>query len=137
LPVIFVDAVYYIAMLNRDDDLRGLAVEVTRELTTKHSSFLTTDAVLVEVLAYVCERGVTARRAAVALVDALRERRDTEVIPQTRELFDAGLGLFRRRPDKGYSLTDCMSMVLCRERDVLEVLTHDNHFVQEGFDILL
>ena len=51
--------------------------------------------------------------------------------------FDAGLELYRRRPDKGYSLTDTMSMVICREHDIEQVLTHDRHFAQEGFEILL
>ena len=77
------------------------------------------------------------RMGAVAMLDRLRLRPEIEIIPQTRDLFDAGLDLFRRRPDKGYNLTDCMSMALCRERDIAEVLTHDNHFAQEGFDILL
>jgi predicted nucleic acid-binding protein len=39
--------------------------------------------------------------------------------------------------DKGYSLTDRMSMVVCRQLDIPEVLTHDRHFLQDGFTILL
>ena len=34
------------------------------------------------------------------------------VIPQSRESFLAGLHLYRSRPDKGYSLVDCISMQL-------------------------
>ena len=45
--------------------------------------------------------------------------------------------LQRRRLDKGYSLTDCMSMVLCHEQGISDVLKHDRHFEQEGFAILL
>lgn len=56
---------------------------------------------------------------------------------QTPELFDEAFELYRRRADKGYSLTDCMSMNICRDMDIAEVLTHDRHFAQEGFAALL
>ena len=59
------------------------------------------------------------------------------IIHQSADLFFAGVDLYRRRLDKGYSLTDCMSMVLCHEQDIADVLTHDRHFEQEGFAILL
>jgi len=62
---------------------------------------------------------------------------EIEVIPHTRELFLKGLALYESRPDKGYSLTDCISMVAMREHNLTDVLTHDRHFTQEGFTILL
>ena len=36
-----------------------------------------------------------------------------------------------------YSLTDCISMETMRAEGIREILTHDNHFTQEGFTILL
>ena len=60
-----------------------------------------------------------------------------EVIEQTRDVFLKGLELYSSRLDKGYSLTDCISMNICREFEVYEILTHDHHFEQEGFQILL
>jgi len=38
--------------------------------------------------------------------------------------------------DKGYSLTDCISMIVMKQRGIIEVLTHDKHFTQENFRIL-
>jgi predicted nucleic acid-binding protein len=49
----------------------------------------------------------------------------------------AGLALYKARPDKGYSLTDCISMHAMHERGVSDILTHDDHFRQEGFIVLL
>lgn len=98
---------------------------------------ITTDSVLTEVLAYVSERGPVARTKAVAMIDALRDDATITIVRQTADLFDAGLNLYRRRPDKGYSLTDCMSMIVCQQFDVTDVLTHDQHFAQEGFTLLL
>jgi len=40
------------------------------------------------------------------------------------------------RPDKEYSLTDCLSMLTMRREGMTEVLTNDHHFTQEGFQIL-
>lgn len=57
-------------------------------------------------------------------------------MPQTHENFLAGLDLYKARADKGYSLTDCISMIAMRERNLTEVLTHDHHFTQEGFTSL-
>jgi len=44
--------------------------------------------------------------------------------------------LYEQRPDKEYSLTDCISMQVMKAMGITEVLTHDRHFVQEGFIIL-
>ena len=62
--------------------------------------------------------------------------RDVTVIHQTRELFLEGLTLYEARPDKAYSLTDCISMQTMRREGLMEILTNDHHFTQEGFDIL-
>jgi predicted nucleic acid-binding protein len=58
------------------------------------------------------------------------------VIPQSRGSFLAGLDLYIQRPDKGYSLTDCISMQTMRREGLTEVLTKDRHFEQEGFRVL-
>src|SRR5215212_2116247 len=55
-----------------------------------------------------------------------------EVVPQDRKLFLKALALYEQRLDKKYSLADCMSMVLMRERGIQDVLTNDHHFRQEG-----
>ena len=60
-----------------------------------------------------------------------------EVVASDRELYNAGLGLYLRRPDKHYSLTDCISMVVMKRRKITEALTQDQYFTQEGFVALL
>ena len=70
------------------------------------------------------------------MIHDLRSDADVDVLPQTRADFDAALALYEARPDKGYSLTDCRSMVAMRTLGVSEILTNDHHFTQEGFTIL-
>lgn len=61
----------------------------------------------------------------------------TTVLEVTNDLFERGLQLYRDRPDKAYSLCDCISMVVCTELGIADVLTHDHDFEQERFTILL
>ena len=47
------------------------------------------------------------------------------------------LDQYERRPDKDWSLTDCLSFLLMEERGITEALTADHHFEQAGFRALL
>ena len=66
----------------------------------------------------------------MSLVEIVRAERTSS------EAFDAAFALYETRLDKGYSLTDCGSMLALRTLGVSEVLTSDHHFTQEGFTIL-
>jgi hypothetical protein len=59
------------------------------------------------------------------------------VIPLTKEGYDRAFRLFRDRPDKEWSLVDCLSFVVMTERGITEALTTDHHFRQAGFTIML
>jgi uncharacterized protein len=61
------------------------------------------------------------------------ENPTVRVIAQTSGTFQTGLTLYRARLDKGYSLTDCISMDAMRSEGIVDVLTSDVHFEQEGF----
>jgi predicted nucleic acid-binding protein len=98
---------------------------------------VTTDEVLDEVLAGVSSLGSHMRLLAAAQVRRILSVGDVEAEPQGRDTFLAGLELYEARSDKGYSLTDCVSMQTMRRRGLTEVLTHDHHFAQEGFTLLL
>ncbi len=135
MPAVFADTAYYIAVLLESDTLHDRAVAF--DAATPAQRTVTTDAVLVEVFASFSRRGSGARLVAVELVDTLLADPRVTIIHQNADLFFAGVELYRQRLDKGYSLTDCMSMVVCRELAIADVLTHDRHFEQEGFAILL
>jgi hypothetical protein len=66
----------------------------------------------------------------------MMENRSVRIVPQTTVSFSAGLTLYRARLDKGYSLTDCISMEAMRHEGITDVLTNDGHFEQEGFRAL-
>ena len=98
---------------------------------------VTTEEVLTEVLAFFSERGTHLRNLAAGTVRLLYANPAMLILPQSRQSFLAGLSLYENRPDKGYSLTDCISMEVMRREGIREILTHDDHFTQEGFSKLL
>ena len=67
----------------------------------------------------------------------MRESRMVRIVPQNPASFLAGLELYRARPDKGYSMTDYISMQTMQREGITKVLTNDGHFEQEGFRALL
>ena len=100
-------------------------------------SVQTTEEVLTEFLAALSSGGPQMRQRAVEIVEDILADPTVEVAPQSHGSFLAGLRLYARRPDKQYSLVDCISMNTMRSAGVTEILTNDHHFSQEGFTMLL
>jgi predicted nucleic acid-binding protein len=132
---IFVDTLYWIAVTNRKDQWHQAAEKASHAVSG--AELVTTQEVLTEVLNAFCGGGPTFRHEAVDLVHALRTDEAVIVYPQSDQSFLSGLTLYEARPDKGYSLTDCISMETMRQHGITEILTHDSHFTQEGFTVLL
>jgi len=132
---LFADTFYWIALLYRRDPWHLRATAFSQTLVDADIVF-TTDAVFMELLAALSAGGPHLRHEAVLLVDGLLDDPNVRVVEATRGLFLDGLSLYRARPDKEYSLTDCISMQVMRRESLTEVLTNDRHFTQEGFRIL-
>lgn len=128
----FADAWYLIALANRFDGDHHAARRL--EAFTARHPVVTHDAVLTEVLTFFSGAGPHTRQVAVTLVR--RVLKELHVEPAGRELFTLALDLYDARRDKEYSLVDCMSMVVMRQRGITHVLTNDHHFRQEGFTVV-
>jgi len=137
VPEIFADTFYWIALANPADASHHAARDF--DLTNAEAALvtITTDEVLSEFLNYFADAGKRKRGIVVGMFEEAMKHADIEVLPQTRQSFLRGLDLYKARSDKSYSLTDCISMATMRERNITDVLTHDRHFAQEGFRLLL
>ena len=71
------------------------------------------------------------------MVYAILNNEGVRVLEQTRRSFLGGISLYQGRPDKQYSLVDCISMRWMRSLGIEDVLTNDRHFEQEGFNVLM
>jgi uncharacterized protein len=135
MKLIFADTFYWVASINPADQWHQRVLAVTA--TLNQTSIITTEEVLVEVLNFFAEAGTHPRQNALKLVNGLMSNPNIQLVHQTHESFLAGLSLYSNRQDKGYSLTDCISMHTMQRLKIIEVLTHDRHFAQEGFTLLL
>ncbi len=131
---VFADSLYWIALSHQGDQWHAAALKASRAL--QRAEIVTTQEMLGELLTafrYNPQlRGIAARRVHQITADP-----HIIVVPQSDHSFQAGFALYQSRPDKQYSLTDCISMETMRQQGITDILTHDNHFTQEGFTILL
>lgn len=129
---VFADAFHFIALLNPQDQYHAGAVAAAGRFRGR---MITTHWVLVEVadaLSHPATRGLV-----LALREHLESDPNAEVVPPEPSLVDRGWDLYARRPDKGWSLTDCLSFVVMADRHLTEAPTGDHHFEQAGFRALL
>lgn len=67
----------------------------------------------------------------------LEAQQHIELVKLSDELWCRGWDLFSQRPDKAWSLTDCISFVTMQDYGLKDALTADAHFVQAGFATVL
>ena len=134
MKALFADTFYWIALTDPNDTAHQDALAMTAERAA--APLLTTGEVLSEYLAFFANATEALRREAGGIVRDLLESPAVRVAAQSRETFLSGLALYTARPDKGYSLTDCISMQTMRRAGLSEALTNDRHFEQEGFRAL-
>jgi uncharacterized protein len=135
MNAVFADTFYWIALTNVQDFAHERVKAFTR--SAKPDVIYTTEEVLTEYLNYFAAWGPHFRSKAALNIQDMLDNRTVRIVAQTPDSFRAGLELYRARPDKGYRLTDCISMQTMRSEGVTDVLTDDAHFQQEGFRAVL
>jgi hypothetical protein len=129
---LFADSFVFFAILNPRDKKHRAAVSVMQGLRTP---LVTTAWILTELADGLCAQAT--RNSFLTIEERLRKDPHVALIPATEELFHRGLILYRSRPDKDWSLTDCISFVVMAERGITDALTGDRHFEQAGFKAIL
>jgi len=129
---VFADAFYYIALLNPDDRHHSDAVEATKNLRRR---IVTSVWVLIEVAdAFSSPRN---RPLALRFLDEIAIDPNVTIIADVEPWLSRGIALFRSRLDKSWSLTDCISFEVMKDRSVSDALTGDRHFAQAGFQAVM
>jgi predicted nucleic acid-binding protein len=131
MTVVFADSYYFLALLNPRDAGHSAVVRWTSE---NDSQVVTSSFVLLEIadaLSRPPRRGL-----AIGLVKGIVSNPKVEIVSASSEIFDAAWNLYEQRVDKNWSLTDCTSFVVMRNRGLVDALTADRHFSQAGFRAL-
>ncbi len=123
---IFADSFYWIALINPKDQWRKRAFEASQSLAG--SLIVTTDEILTETLNYFAESSKFLRQAAIKNVRAILLNQNIEITSCSHERVLEAIDFYEKRLDKGYSLTDCISMLTMKNLGLREILTHDDHF---------
>ncbi len=135
MSVVFADTGFWIALLNPRDSLHHVARQV--EASRQFDRIVTSEMVLAEFLNDLGARGPALRTAASRFVAELQANSGVTVFQQTSSLFWQAANLYAERADKAWSLTDCASFLIMQEHEITDSLTHDRHFEQMGFRVLL
>jgi predicted nucleic acid-binding protein len=132
LQDVFADTGFWVALVIKQDQHHLRAQQWSLQVGGR---IITTAAVVLEtsnMLARPAWRG-----HAVALIDNLRQRPDVSIVALSPDLWNRGWELYRDRPDKGWSLTDCISFLVMEDSNLQDALTPDEHFRQAGFRALM
>jgi predicted nucleic acid-binding protein len=130
---VFADTYYFVALVNRKgDEARARAMDATR---MRNGRLVTTGWVLTELANTLSEP--RHRQLFLNILATLQGDTQTSIIQPDVQLFEQGIALFAARPDKEWSLTDCISFIVMQREGITEALTGDRHFEQAGFLALL
>jgi hypothetical protein len=132
MSFLFADTFYFLALLS-PQDAGHLKAQQFGEKNDR--PLLTTSWVLTEVADGLAD--TRNRHLARQLYFDLQNDPLDQVVSATQKLFERGLALYDNRPDKNWSLTDCISFVVMQDHGITEALTADRHFEQAGFVPLL
>ena len=130
MKAVFADTFYWIALTNPADTHAKEALQFDDLLA--RGNVYTTEEVLSELLTFFAGDSWLRHRAVETVREILSDPA-VRIIPQSHESFLSGFDLYSARLDKGYSLTDCISMQTMHREGLTHVLTNDRHFEQEGF----
>ncbi len=122
---VFVDTAAWIALLNTDDDLHIRVRQVRDRLSQQEITLITTEFVLLEVADGLSTPKIRSRT--VDLINRLRSLDGLQILPLSQVLTEGWL-LYSQRPDKGWSLTDCISFIVMTQQQITQAFTSDHHF---------
>jgi predicted nucleic acid-binding protein len=132
---VYVDTAWLVALIDQADDLHARALKLARELATAKAPLATTDAVLIELANYFARSPL--RIEAISWIEQLRAASQWEIVPCDQQLVARAEQLHRQHHDKTWSVTDCIGMIVMRDRKMQDAATTDVGFRQAGFRILL
>lgn len=129
----FLDTAYVQALVNARDQHHSVARALVQRVRAA-SEVWVTEAVLTEV-GNVLAR--SHRAEASAFIAGCYTTANIRVVSVDTTLLHRALDLYKRRADKAWGLTDCLSFVVMQDHGLMDALTPDEHFQQAGFRTLL
>mgnify|MGYP002624877885 FL=1 len=129
---IFVDTSAFIAYLNRDDRYHATAIRTMQAVAQQETQLISTSYTLLETTALIQRR---------LGLPALQDFQDAivpllTVVWVDAALHELGITAVLTANRRELSLVDCISFIICRQRHIEQVLAFDQHFAEQGFNLL-
>lgn len=129
---LLIDTSGFFSLYDEDEKNHSETVKYYETSFTK----ITTNYVLAEYTPLAQIRGVP-RLDIIKFSSLILEDVDVEIVWVDEILHRQAVELMQKRKDKNYSLCDIVSFIVIQERGIMDALTTDKHFEQEGFNRLL
>ena len=137
MPEIFVDTAGWGHLVDASQRFHVLAAAIYRKGRQQGHKFITTNYIIIELVALLHSPLRIPRPQIVAFIESLNASPCVEIV-HIDTLVDAqAWQLLTQRQDKDWSLVDCASFIIMQQRGITETLTTDHHFEQAGFRLLL
>lgn len=132
LMAIFVDTSAILPILNQDDSEFPKANQIWQYLAEEQADLVTSSYVLVEAMALIQNR---------LGMEALLDFEESfvplfRIVWVTESLHKMGVAALLAANRRKLSLVDCVSFVICRDRQIEGVFAFDEHFSEQGFSLL-
>lgn len=136
-PDLFVDTAGWGHLVDPTQTYHSLAAAIYRTARQQGRKIVTTNYVIAELVALLTSPLRIPRPATIAFIEGVKTSPYVEVVHVDLWLDEEAWQLLKSRQDKEWSLVDCASFVLMRQRGIFEALTTDHNFEQAGFVRLL
>ena len=132
MKAVFADTSYFLALLNQRDPLHPKALVLSR---TPQLLLVTTEFVLLELADALNKPPL--RHEVTSIFELVKTDPAFRLVSGDTKFLRRGFDLYKKREDKEWQLTDCISFVVMQDEGITEAFTPDRHFEQAGFKALL
>lgn len=130
---VFLDTSYIIAMFTPEDRHHARAIEIADQLLQYQEIWLT-DAVIFEIGNSFSK---TKKDIVAEFIRMCYKTENIHIMKTDESLLMKALDNYATYLDKDWSLTDCISFEVMKEKGIYLAYTSDHHFKQAGFEYAL
>ncbi len=137
MPDIFADTAGWGHLVDPSQAYHDRAATLYRHARQHGHRFITTNYILTELVALLISPLRIPRLHIIAFIEGLQASPHVDIVHVDPTLDALAWQLLTERPDKEWSLVDCVSFVVMQQRGLRDAFTTDHHFEQAGFVCLL
>ncbi|GAB4397595.1 MAG: hypothetical protein OHK0052_20030 [Anaerolineales bacterium] len=134
---IFIDTSGWGNLIDRNQPYHSRASFIYRSVREKQNRIVTTNYVLLELVALLISPLRMPHQTMVNFIDNIRRSPFIEIVQIDAAIEARGWQLLKQHNDKTWSLVDCVSFIVMDARKIVQALTGDHHFEQARFTALL